>query len=82
MSEAQRSRREQCRRDQQSIINNFPILAFWQDFLGKYLIDLPVFFLDRFADTVYHRFTFTDDEQDCGFKRILSTVLSFGRRYA
>jgi len=73
---------EQCRRDQQSIINNFPILAFWQDFLGKYLIDLPVFFLDRFADTVYHRFTFTDDEQDCGFKRILSTVLSFGRRYA
>ncbi len=73
---------EQCRRDQQSIINDFPILAFWQDFLGKYLIDLPVFFLDRFADTVYHRLTFTDDEQDCGFKRILSTVLSFGRRYA
>jgi len=68
--------------NQQSIINDFPILAFWQDFLGKYLIDLPVFFLDRFADTVYHRLTFTDDEQDCGFKRILSTVLSFGRRYA
>ncbi len=44
--------------------------------------DLPVFFLDCFADTVYHRLTFTDDEQDCGFKRILSTVLLFGRRYA